>query len=208
MHDTDRRRLLLAAIVTLIAVPAFFIISRSGDDGSEPAGTDPATAEASTSSAGGNVINPLPEQQADAGNVINPVATEQTDAATTEPPPGSQSQLPQLEAPDDDPIFMNGPVAIEEDEIAEVAIPAQPSIPPITIEATYLSTIPGTRSCLVRGVTSGRTVRVTNLDNGRSITCVTVLAPRTQGDELIMHRSAFEQLADLTDAPIAVEVSQ
>ena len=189
MNDIDRRRLLLAAIITLVAVPAFFVFSqRDGGDGD--GGGDSATATVA------------------AGNVINPVAAQATQAATTEPPPGSDSQLPPMQVPDDDPIFMNGPVAIEEDEIAEVAVPAQPSIPPLVIDASYRSTIPGTRSCLVLGVESGRTVRVTNLDNGRSITCVTSTPPRTQRDELLMHTEAFEQLADLTDAPITVEVRQ
>ena len=155
-------------------------------------------ASTASSAGGGNVINPLPEQQ----------QTQTQQAATTQPPPVSQSQLPAFEAPDDDPIFMNGPVAIEEDVIAEVAVPAQPAVPPVMIDASYLSTVRGTRTCLMRGIDSGRTVRVTNLDNGRSITCVTAIPPRTQRDELVMHVDAFQELADLTDAPIAVEVRQ
>lgn len=189
MYDHDRRRLLLAAIMTMIAVPAFFIL-RGDDSSSAPAATS------------GDVINPVDD------NVINPLPDQAAPAATEQPATSNESKLPPLEPPDDDPIFMNGPVANAEDEIAEVAIPAQPAIPPIVVEASYLSTVPGTRSCLIRGVESGRTVRVTNLDNGRSITCVTVIAPATQRNDLVMHTESFEQLADLTDAPIAVEVGQ
>lgn len=190
MHDTDRRRLFLAAIVTLIAVPAFFVYSNRADGDDDPSSALPVA------TASGNVINPLPGQVPD-------VTTANTEVTTSD-----ESQLPPLEAPDDDPIFMNGPVAIEEDTTADVAIPGQPAIPPMTLNATYLSTIAGVRSCLVAGIESGRTISVTNLDNGRSITCVTITAPATQGDELVMHTESFEQLADLTEAPIAVEVRQ
>lgn len=184
MHDTDRRRLFLAGLLTLLAIPAFLLYGRlaNGDD-------DTSAAPA----AEGDVINPLPDQS-------NTVVVD-TEVA-------NQSQLPPIEPPDDDPIFMNGPVPLEEDEIAEVAIPAQPAIAPVLLDATYRSTVPGIRSCLVRTIESGRTVTVTNLDNGRSITCVTVLAPPNQRDDLVMHTESFQQLADLTEAPIAVEVQR
>ena len=162
----------------------------------EADGDDDPSSALPVATASGNVINPLPGQVPD-------VTTANTEVTTSD-----ESQLPPLEAPDDDPIFMNGPVAIEEDTTADVAIPGQPAIPPMTLNATYLSTIAGVRSCLVAGIESGRTISVTNLDNGRSITCVTITAPATQGDELVMHTESFEQLADLTEAPIAVEVRQ
>lgn len=191
MHDTDRRRLLLAAVVTLIAVPAFFLYQRSN-------ATD-ATSDAqiiATQPADANVINP------------QPVAINDEQPVETDVPTSNRSQLPPPEAPDDDPIFMDGPIANAEDTTADVAIAAQPAIPPLRLAATYLSTVPGTRSCLTRGIESGRTVTVVNLDNGRSVTCVTLLAARTQRDDIVLHTSAFEQLADLTEAPIPVEVQQ
>ena len=44
-----------------------------------------------------------------------------------------------------------------------------------------------------------------NLANNRSVTCTTVLAPGGTGD-VVLHTSAFASIADLTDAPISVEI--
>lgn len=191
MHDTDRRRLFLAAVVTLIALPAFFLYQRSN-------ATDASTEVEVTATqlADQNVINP------------QPVSINEEQPVETDVPTSNRSQLPPSEAPDDDPIFMDGPIANAEDTTADVAIAAQPAIAPLRLAATYLSTVPGTRSCLTRGLESGRTVTVVNLDNGRSVTCVTLLAPRTQRDDIVLHTTAFEKLADLTEAPIPVEVQQ
>ncbi len=191
MYDTDRRRLLLAAVVTLIALPAFFLYQRSNADDA-----DTGTVAATVAPGDENVINPAP-----------PAINEEAPVATAAPT-SNRSQLPPSEAPDDDPIFMDGPTANDEDNTADVAIPAQPVIAPLRLAATYLSTVPGTRSCLTHDLESGRTVTVVNLDNGRSVTCVTLLAPATQRDDIVLHTSSFEQLADLTEAPIPVEVRQ
>ena len=49
-----------------------------------------------------------------------------------------------------------------------------------------------------------------NVDNGRSVECRT--HPRTNGDvpqdELVLSQEGFMQLADLTDAPVPVELRQ
>jgi hypothetical protein len=60
----------------------------------------------------------------------------------------------------------------------------------------------------VKELRSGLSVTVTNLDNGRSITCVTSIAPFNQTADLVMHTEAFSLLADLTEAPITVELVQ
>jgi hypothetical protein len=52
------------------------------------------------------------------------------------------------------------------------------------------------------------TVSVTNLDNGRSITCVTSIAPFSQIADIVLHTDTFSLLADLTEAPITVELTQ
>ncbi|MFN3255515.1 MAG: hypothetical protein ACE37B_07450 [Ilumatobacter sp.] len=184
MHDTDRPRFFLAIVVTLIAVPAFLLISRDSDG--EP-GDDTVVASDSVDD---SVINPIPA------------------ASDIAAPTSNESQLPPLDAPDGDPIFMDGPVADSSGRTVAIAVPAAPAIEPVVLAATFRSTVPGTRSCIVRGISSNRTVTVRNLDNGRSITCVTIVAPASQVEDMIMHTEAFEQLADLTEAPIPVEVQQ
>jgi hypothetical protein len=198
MYDTDRRRMFFAVVVTLIAVPAFFLYNRSAEsDTTGTTGTTGTSADATQTQPSTNVINPLPD-----------AAPTDDAAAVTAAPTSARSQLPPTEPPDDDPIFLDGVEAADDGDVAHVAVPAQPAIAPIEVDATYLSTVSGARSCLTRAVESGRTITVTNLDNGRTITCVTILAPATQRDDLVMHTRSFEQLADLTDAPITVEIRQ
>ena len=63
------------------------------------------------------------------------------------------------------------------------------------------------RACLVREVDPGLTVTVKNLDNGRSVTCVTARSSSEQVADVILHTDSFTRLADPTEAPIAVELS-
>ncbi len=60
--------------------------------------------------------------------------------------------------------------------------------------------------CVAAGMTSGSRITVVNLDNNRSVSCTTVLAPGNLPDNLVMNTDAFASIADLTDAPISVEL--
>ena len=115
---------------------------------------------------------------------------------------------PPISVSDEDPVFLSGPVADANPGVNEVAIPARPDQPPLEMSASYRSSINGLRTCLVQGFPSGRTVTVTNLDNGRSLTCVTAVAPGTQVADVVLHTRTFSLLADLTEAPITVDVMQ
>jgi len=115
---------------------------------------------------------------------------------------------PPLVASEAEPAFLDGPAADPNPGVAEIAVPARPDTPPIRLDASYRSTVAGQRSCLVRDLTSGLTVTVTNLDNGRSITCVTSIAPFSQTADIVLHTDTFSLLADLTEAPITVELAQ
>ena len=76
-------------------------------------------------------------------------------------------------------------------------------------KATYRHDVsPG--FCLFNGISSGVVVEVVNVDNGRSVECRT--RPRSDEgappDELVLSQEAYMQLADLTDAPVPVELRQ
>ena len=191
MYDNDRRRLALALLLTVLAVPAFFLYRRSVND-STPNDGAAATVVAT---ADGNVINPLPGEA--------PASTVAGDETAN-----SRSQLPEPEAPDDGPVFMDGPSVDTEEGPTQIAVPAAPSVAPLLLSATYASDIAGVRTCLVQDVPSGQTVRVTNVDNGRAIECVTAAAPADQIEPIVIHTDSFEELADLTEAPISVELLQ
>ncbi|MFK7919119.1 MAG: hypothetical protein AB8G14_13670 [Ilumatobacter sp.] len=170
-EDSDRRRTTLLGILTLVALPALFFVTRADDT--------------SANSTDGVEV----------GADGIPVA----DNGPSRPP---------LVITDAEPTFLDGPVASANPGVAEIAVPARPAVEPIRLDASFRSTVAGVRSCLVRELRSGLSVTVTNLDNGRSITCVTSVAPFNQTADLVLHTDTFSLLADLTEAPISVEVTQ
>ena len=176
-EDSDRRRTTVLLMLTIIALPVIFFVTR-GDDAESDTGVDPAT-----------------------GEVIP--ADDDTMIASDNGP----SRPPLVES-DAEPTFLDGPAADPNPGVAEIAVPARPETPPIRLAASYRSTVAGQRSCLVKDLTSGLSVTITNLDNGRSITCVTSLASFSQTADIVLHTDAFSLLADLTEAPITVELTQ
>lgn len=175
-EDSDRRRTTLLLILTLIALPLIFLVTRT-DDTESLAVVDPATGE----------IVPADD------------AMIAIDNGPSRPP---------LVATDAEPTFLDGPAADPNSGVAEIAVPARPETAPLRLEASYRSTVAGQRTCLVKNLDSGLTVEVTNVDNGRSVTCVTSFAPFSQSADIVLHTDAFSLLADITDAPITVELAQ
>lgn len=176
-EDSDRRRTTVLLILTIIALPAIFFVTRADDPASD-ALIDPAT---------GEVI------------IVDDDALAASDNGPSRPP---------LVASDAEPAFLEGPAADPNSNVAEVAIPARPQTAPVRLDASYRSAVAGQRSCLVKDLPSGLTVTVTNRDNGRSITCVTTIAPFSQTAAIVLHTDTFSLLADLTEAPITVELTQ
>lgn len=130
---------------------------------------------------------------------------------TTDPAPpitDNAANRPPITVSDAEPVFLDGPVGDVNPGVNEIAIPPRPDQPVLELSASYRSTVAGLRSCLVRNLTTGLTVSIKNLDNGRSITCVTRTAPFTQVADVVMHTDTFTLLADVTEAPIAVELTR
>lgn len=177
LDDTDRRRFVIAAIVSMLALPALWWANR--DDGS--AGPNLATAgvEVRSESAPDRTV-------ADRG-------TDESNLPSAQTVGGS------------DPVFLEGPVP-NPVGVSEIAVPAGGASESTFTEATYRSSVVAPDSCLSKTLPQGRTVTVINLDNNRTTTCVIRLAPATQVDDLVLHTDQFVELADLTDAPIPVEV--
>jgi len=165
----ERRRLLFAAILTLVALPALWLMSR--DEGSGA----PNVATAGIAVAAGNETDGTDPAAADGGALG-----------------------------DTAPVFLEGP-ASRSSGIAEIAVPPRPQDDVRHARATYRSSLtPGT--CLVPFVSTGTTVTIVNLDNNRSTTCSAIYSPATEVDDVVLHTRSFLELADLTDAPIPVEL--
>lgn len=102
------------------------------------------------------------------------------------------------------PVFLDGPAGQVGAARPEVAVPATPG-ERIETTATFRSDLPSATTCLAPGISNGGLIVVVNLDNGRSITCTTMLAP-AGSDALVLSTSQFLEIADPTDAPIPVEI--
>jgi hypothetical protein len=176
-EDTDRRRLLLLGVLTLIALPVIYLATQS-DSSSDVDSAPDTVSEAAPPTDGAPVIT------------------------------ANASNRPPITVSDADPIFFDGPVGDVNPGVNEIAIPARPETPPLELSASYRSTVAGVRSCLVRRLTSGLTVTIKNLDNGRTITCVTSTAPFSQTVDVVLHSDTFALLADPTEAPITIELTQ
>ncbi|MEL6892221.1 MAG: hypothetical protein AAFP84_11535 [Actinomycetota bacterium] len=189
--DHNRPRIGLALAVTAIALVAW-LVTRDGQDDGEEAATPPVA----------TAINGVP--------LDPPIgdASEAAAAADAAPTTADEPSRPRVEAPDDVPVFMDGDPPSSTVAVPQIAVPEEPAIAPLRRSASFRSTINGFRTCLVRELDSGLTVTITNLDNGREITCVTSLAPADQIDEVVLHTRLFRQIADLTEAPITVEVAR
>ena len=103
------------------------------------------------------------------------------------------------------PVFLEGPTSAAGAGQAEIAIPAKPLIDRVVAKATFRSNV-AIGTCIVAGMTSGSRITVVNLDNNRSMSCTTILAPGNATGQLVMNTSTFAGIADLTDAPISVEI--
>jgi hypothetical protein len=183
VHLQDRRRLSIAALVTMLALPTLLLLNRDSGSGAP-----------SVAAAGVGVENGyLTESGAEVG----------AEGIATGGP--STANLPAA-APLEEtaPVFLDGPAANGGGRPA-IAVPTVPPNEVLDLEATYSSQV-WNWTCIVPGVQNGTELTIVNVDNGRSTTCVATYGdPRTDG-HLVMHTAGFLELADLTDAPIPVEI--
>ncbi len=102
--------------------------------------------------------------------------------------------------------YLDGPQATPNTDTIVIAIPGDDGNYEIGT-ATYRRDIGDPGACYVRAANFGQEVVVRNLDNGRSVTCVAKVTPLGGDADIVLHADAFVRLADLTDAPVPVEIS-
>ena len=127
------------------------------------------------------------------------VTTTVTIATTV--PPIDETEIPS-------PVILGGPAPLAPTGSAAIAYPATET-DVITGTAAY-SNLGYTETAVCYSIEApiGRVVTVTNINNGRSITCTNVfslLVPN--GVTIILHTTVFIKLADLIDSPIPVKIS-
>jgi hypothetical protein len=191
LTDTDRRRLIAATALTVLALPALWWANTS-ENSSAPnlavAGLDADI-----------------DIDADADTDADSDIDGNRDGDDPITPPDASRTVPDALTRDVAPVFLDGPSSAAGAGQSEIAVPAPPLIDGITARATFRSSV-STNTCIVPRVTSGSRVTVVNLANNRSITCTSILPPGTSQGDVVLPKAAFAAIADLTDAPIAVEI--
>ncbi|MCU1394931.1 MAG: hypothetical protein JWM34_3359 [Ilumatobacteraceae bacterium] len=171
---TDRRRLVVAAALTIVALPAIWLFARS---------------EPSQGTAAPSVV-------AGAG-IVTPQGGVATTAGTSDP------------FGTDGPIFVDGPTTPPKPAIVPIVVPAQAPGTSIVGNATYKTNVdPNANTCSSALAEFNATLKVTNVDNGRSITCIN-RTPRVLPDGLTIELTTadFQKIAALVDAPVPVSIS-
>jgi hypothetical protein len=179
-HDyAQRRRVALALAITVIAVPAAFLLNRSsGDDQPATAGTL-ETLVGTVPPAGGSVV---------AGATVTESA-DATDALGTSPAG-----------------YLSGTTVPGDVSAAQIAVPRLPES--VKGLATFSSEIDSTLRCHANAeVPFNATITVTNLDNSRSVQCVSSIGGGQPETTIVLATATFAQIADLTDAPVPVQIT-
>jgi hypothetical protein len=168
MNSYDRRRLVLASIFTVAALPALWIINRN-DAGSAA----PALGAAGVPQVGAN--------QAPTTSVYTP-------------------------AP---PIFLNGPPSGADPAVVDIVVPPAPTATQATGRASFRRYAdPSQKPCTTALAPWGKTLTVTNTDNGQTTTCLnSISTPLPAGVDIVLHTDVFTLISDLADAPVPVHIS-
>ena len=89
---------------------------------------------------------------------------------------------------------------------AEIHVGTAPDQPIATAKASFRRSAVLFDTCEFNGAESGREVTVVNVANGRSTTCTIVREDGLAEGELLMSQGRFQRIAELTAAPIHVEI--
>ena len=160
--------------ITVIAVPAAFLLNRGDDTASSPAVTVIGTVGGSVAE-GGSPVDP-----ADVPSATDSMGTTAVG-------------------------FLDGTVPAHDADPATIAIPR----PPQSINGTgsFQRRLPSVAVCIAKSAPFNSRITVTNRDNSRSVQCINNIRAVEPDADVILHADAFLQIADLTDAPIPVQIT-
>lgn len=173
----QRRRLAVAVAITVILVPAAFLLNRQTGDGNEGADNPAST-----------LVGTIPQP----GTPTTTAASGDTAAATD-----VMGTAPVA--------YLDGTAPPNDGDTPSIAIPRPGQS--ITGTASFRRNIHDTSICQAKGVPFASIITVTNLDNSRTIKCTASVGGAETDDDVVLSTDAFVQIADLTDAPVPVEIS-
>lgn len=193
----ERRRLVFATIVTLLALPTLWLVSR--DEARDGSGVPSVAAVG----AGGAVDAAGPATQT-AGET--PAATSTTGATrpVAEAAPEAEDDDP---FGDTHPVFLDGPTRPLTPVVLDVAVPTTDATSTVAGHAAYMrSGVPD--RCDTPHAPVNATIVVTNVNNGRTVTCRnTFTFGLASGLAVVLDEAAFLRIADLVDAPVPVRIA-
>ncbi len=172
---------MLAAFVTVAALPAWWIIesgASSSSDSSSVAAGKRATAGA------------LGDQATDTGADLGA--------------PPDDSLVPET------PIFLDNTVVVPVPAVIDIAVPDSASPNETGARLTFKS-YDGTlipTPCSTVLAPSGALIKVVNIDNGQSVSCINTLGVSIPlGADMAIDINLYVRIADLVDAPVPVRIS-
>ena len=181
MQGADRRRLTVATLITVAALPALWLMQR---DPSTP-GTGAGVAAANAS--GGLALSGGASNDGDD-------ATTSTSATTVAPAPDALQLMPQT---------TSAPAA-------GGTQPADTRSRRAHGSATYkrITNAGVKNACSAPGAPLNHTITVRSLNTGRTVRCANVIyTPLADGLVIVINTDTFLQIADTVDAPLPVEIS-
>lgn len=137
-----------------------------------------------------------------------------TQLAVTGAAPQTELNAPAASASETPPqaLLADPTAAAAGTNVITIDVAAQPSGTVATTRASYRQWPDGLtaekRPCGTPLVPFGSRIVVTNLDNGKKVACVNVTTRPLAGDtDIVIDTATFVELADLTEAPLTVEIS-
>lgn len=126
-------------------------------------------------------------------------AAAETDAAGTEEPPAATDPM------GTPPVaFLEGSPDVPQ-KPATIAVPRVAHS--ITGTASFRRNLRERTQCQAKNVPFNSTIQVTNLDNGHTVRCINSVGGAEAAADVVLHADAFLLIADLTDAPVPVEIT-
>jgi hypothetical protein len=180
MHPdfAQRRRVFVAAAITALAVPAVFLFGR----GDSNADTPPTT-----------LVGTVPPAAA----VVAPPATAASSARSN----GTLSDVLGTTPTG----YLDGTVAPDANDPPMIAVPRPRDT--VSGTATFSFDVPNTATCYIAKAPMAVEATVVNLDNSQSLRCEVVAIAAVQAADVVLHPDAFARIADITEAPVPVEIS-
>ncbi|MBA3605230.1 MAG: hypothetical protein M3487_09370 [Actinomycetota bacterium] len=107
-----------------------------------------------------------------------------------------------------EPLYLSSLPPSPEPAPVEVAIGTTDDMLVARLMATYSGDVSGSDVCWYNGIPGGELVTVRNPANGRVLECFTVYRDGDDPGLVILSPEGFKLLADVTDAPVHVEIRQ